>query len=65
MKNFVHIISFVCAKQQLEPMRWFVTYLQGNFGFKKIEEIIDIKKIRERCDEIFQSEYIKTVSLDN
>ena len=27
MKNFGHIISIVCAKQLLEPMR------SGNFGF--------------------------------
>ena len=45
MKDFGHIISFVCAKQLLEPMRPVVTSLQGKlaevyFGFKKIVEVI-------------------------
>ena len=41
MKNLVHIISFVClCKQLLEPVRSLVTYLQGNFEFKKTEEKI-------------------------
>ena len=32
MKDFGHIISFVCAKQLLEPTRPVVTSLQGKFA---------------------------------
>ena len=43
LKNFVHVISFVCAKL-LQPMCPLVTHLQGKlgevyFGFKTVEEI--------------------------
>ena len=40
MGNFRHIISFICAKQQLESMLSLVTCLLGNIGFKKTEEIL-------------------------
>ena len=44
-RNFIHIFSFVCAKQLLEPQSKATTAttnltLQNNHGFKKIEDII-------------------------
>lgn len=61
-----HIIKVVCAKQLLEPMLSFVTYLQGTFGFKKISEITHIyKETLEKADELFQLEYAITVRLYN
>ena len=69
MKDFGHIISFVCAKQLLEPMRPVVTSLQGKlaevyFGFKKIEEVIYIyEETREKADVRFHSVYAEAVSL--
>ena len=55
IENFSPVISFVCAKQLLEPMR-LVTRLQDNFEFKKIEEIIHTyNEIREKANELFQS----------
>ena len=69
MKDFGHIISFVCAKQLLEPMRPVITSLQGKlaevyFGFKKIEEVIYIcEETREKPDERFHSVYAEAVSL--
>ena len=50
MENLDHIISFVCAKQLLEPMRLLVTWLQENFAFQKTEEIIYIYKLVKRTD---------------
>ena len=45
-------------------MRLLVTCLQGNFLFEKIVEIIHIYKERqEGIDELFQSMFVKTVSL--
>ena len=69
MKDFGHIISFVCEKQLPEPMRPVVTSLQGKLaevyiGFKKIEEVIYIyEETREKADERFHSVYAEAVSL--
>ena len=47
-------------------MRSLITRLQDNFGFQRIEEIILIYKgTREKTDELFQSVYVKSVSLAN
>ena len=47
-------------------MRSLITRLQDNFGFQRIEEIINIYKgTREKTDELFQSVYVKSVSLAN
>lgn len=55
MKNFGHVIGFAWAKQLLEPMQLLATQLQGNFGFRKIEEIIHIYKETDgKVDELFQ-----------
>ena len=66
MKNLGHVISFVCAKQQVEPMRSLVTCPQGNFGVKKIEEVNHIyEETREKVDELFQSLLAEALSLSN
>ena len=66
MKNCRYIISLIYAKQLLEPIRSFVFYLQGNFEFKKIEEIIHIYiETHEKVDELFQSVFFEGVSLAN
>ena len=55
VKNLGHIISLVCAKQLLELMRSLVNYLQGNYGIKKIEDIIRVyKETHEKAAELFQ-----------
>lgn len=55
MKNFGHVIGFAWAKQLLEPMQWLATHLQGNSGFRKIEEMIHIyKETGGKVDELFQ-----------
>ena len=54
-KSFDRIASSVCVKQLLEPMRSLLTYLQRNFGFKKIEDY----------DKLFQSLYVEACSLAN
>ena len=47
-------------------MRLLVTFLQGNFRFRKIEEIIHMyKESRDEADKLFQSVYTKAVSLAN
>ena len=64
MKNVDHIISFVCVKEMLKPMRSLVSCLQGNFRFKKAMEIIHIyKETLEKADQLFQSIYAETVCL--
>ena len=46
---------FCLAKQLLEPMQLLATHLQGNFGFRKIEEMIHIyKETGGKVDELFQ-----------
>ena len=66
MKNFGHIISLVCVKQLLGPMRSLVACLQGNFGFKKVEEIIhSFKQTRKKAVELSQSAHAEGVTLVN
>ena len=56
MTNFEQILSFIIAKQMLEPMRTLVSALQGElidvyFGFQKIDEIISCyANIRNEID---------------
>ena len=46
--GYDYVISFICVKELLEPIRSLVTCLQDNFEFKGIAEIIHIyKEIRE------------------
>ena len=45
MTHFGHVVSFVCSKELLEPMRPLVNTLQGRdvevyFGFRKMDEVI-------------------------
>ena len=55
-QSFGYIVSFICAKEMLEPMRPLVTALQGRlvevyFGFQKIEEVINCyAEIRSAID---------------
>ena len=69
MISFGHIVSFICAKEMLEPMRPLVTALQGRlvevyFGFQKIEEVIkSYAEIRSAIDSWFQRMYQKAVTL--
>ena len=64
LKNFDLIIYFACAKQLLETMQPFTSYLQENFGFRKIKEIDNIyKETSGKVDVLFQSVYIKAISL--
>ena len=54
-ENFGHVIGCAWAKQLLEPMQWLATHLQGNSGFRKIEEMIHIyKETGGKVDELFQ-----------
>ena len=47
-------------------MRLLITFLQGNFRFSKIEEIIYMyKESRDKADKLFQSVYTEAVSLAN
>ena len=47
-------------------MRLLITFLQGNFRFRKIEEIIYMyKESRDKADKLFQSVYTEAVSLAN
>ena len=44
VKNFSNTISIFCAKQYQEPIRSFVTCLQGIFRFTSIDEIYNEKR---------------------
>ena len=59
-KKFGYIISFVCAKQLVEPMRISVTCPQGSLRFKKKGEIIQTYKT---ADELTQSVYTEAAIL--
>lgn len=58
MKIFGHVISFVCPKQLLEPMRSLLTWLHRHFEFKKIEEVNHIyKEIRKKRLVSYSNQY--------
>ena len=59
-KKFGYIISLVCAKQLVEPMRISVTCPQGSLRFKKKGEIIQTYK---KADELTQSVYAEVAIL--
>ena len=69
MTNFGHIVSFVCTKEMLEPIRPIVCALKGElvevyFGFQKIEEVTSCyRDIRNEIDSWFQRMYEKAVTL--
>ena len=65
--NFEHIVSFICAKEMLEPMRPLVSSLQGELMeiylcFKKIDQVIEsYQLIREDIDSWFDRMYAKVL----
>ena len=63
LKNFWQIISFVCVRNLLEPVRKLAeVYLR----FKNIEEILYMyKQMFEEADERFQSVYVEAITLAN
>lgn len=69
MTSFGHIVSFVCAKEMLEPMRPLVTALQGRlvevyFGFQKIKEVVSsYTDVRNEIDSWSQRVYAKAITL--
>ena len=67
--NFEHIVSFICAKEMLEPMRPLLSSLQGELmemylGFEKIDQVIEsYQLIRDDIDSWFNRVYAKVLRL--
>lgn len=67
--NFGHIISFICAKEILEPMRPLVKALQGRLVevylcFSRVDEVASCyADIRSEVDMWFKNMYVKVQAL--
>lgn len=67
--NFGHIVSFICAKEVLEPMRPLLKALQGRLvevylGFSRIDEVASsYAEIRSEVDTWFQRIYANVQAL--
>ena len=67
--NNEYIVSFICAKELLEPMRPLVSSLQGELmeiylGFKTIDQVIEsYQLIRDDIDSWFNRMYAKVLRL--